>query len=601
MKIKLFILLLSFTGTLFGQQGQSAIDSLSKCLLMAQNDSARASILRSTATVFISQGNYPMGVELLLKSKALFESIHNSYGIFRCVNQLSVCYCYLGQFEDALAYLKTAQLGLEDGLIYDNLALIFYHQNKINESLLYYKKALDFYKNKNDNRFIARLLNNVGSMYEIQKNDSAILFYLESLKVSEETNNKRDILSAYASLGDLSFRQGEIYKSFEYETKSLKLATEIKDLISIKETHLMLSDIYFKLGDYKNSILSYKSHIAIKDSLAGESTLKQIGRIEERFKNEKERALIMMEQSKKDILKAEELKHQRTQRNLFIGGFVIVLIFSVFLFRSFKKTQHQKNIISEQRKEVMDNIRYAKRIQDAVTTSPSLIKELLPNSFILNKARDTVSGDFLFAEAYQNEIILAVADCTNHSVSGAMMSILCHNLLNDAVINGNHAPSDILNYVNIAISKKFHQTEKDDTKGELDIVKDGMDVVVIKLDLVNMKYQYSGAYNPLIIIRDNKLSEIKADKLQLGQTNLKYKNNEGELKIGDMLFMSSDGYQDQFSSSGKKFMKKKFKELLLSISHKPINEQKMVLEKTLDEWQNGCPQTDDILVMGITI
>ena len=640
MKSKFLLLALFIcAGTINAENRQHLIDSLQSRLKTPLNDTTRANILNDISGYLIDMGKYDEAMSYAIQGKTISERVNFKTGIssaFRKIGGIALqqgeyakslenflqsvkignsneqffanrgigtVYYYQRDYDSALEYLfKSYNYNKHDGYTCSFIGNVYLDKRDYSYAFSYYTKSLECYTELGDENGISAMMNSIGTIYEYEnKNDSALVWYFKSLKIKQKVGDYQGICDALGGIGDVYFKQKKYSTSIKNQLECLELSKKIGYLISIKLTEQKLSEIYEQLGDKGKSFDHYKQYIIMRDSMFNEENTKNMVRTEMNFKFQKKEELAKYEQDKKDAIKQQELKNQRTQRNIFIVVSGIVLCFSIFLFLIFKKTQRQKNIIQLHKKEITDNICYAKRIQDAVMTPLSTIQENLPNSFVLNMARDTVSGDFLFLERYNNEIIVAVADCTNHSVSGAMMSILCNNLLGEAITHGNHIPSDILNYVNTTISKKFHQTEKDSTKKELDIVKDGMDVAIIKIDLINMTYQYSGAYNPLLIVRNNQILEIKADKLQLGQTKEKYKNNEGELQKDDMLYMSSDGYADQFSSSGKKFMKKKFKELLVSINQKHTSEQKSTLEQTICQWKNGYEQTDDILVMGIKI
>ena len=646
MKHLITFLLLSFAGTINAENRQHLIDSLQSRLKTTLNDTTRANILNDISGYLIDMGKYEEAMTYAIQGKTLSERVNFKTGISSAFRKMAGIQLQQGEYPKSLEnFLHSSRIGNANEQFFANrgIGTVYYYQHDYNSALKYffkcynynkndgytcsfignvyldkkdYNSALDYYNKslqsytelENENG-ISAMMNSIGTIYEYEnKNDSALVWYFKSLKIKQKVGDYQGVCDALGGIGDVYFKQKKYSASIKNQLECLELSKKIGYLISIKLTEQRLSEIYEQLGDKGKSFDHYKQYIIMRDSMFNEENTKNMVRTEMNFQFQKKEELAKYEQDKKDAIKKEELKNQRIQLNIFIGGFAIVLLFSVFLFRSFKKTQRQRNIIREQKKilehskkELTDNIQYSKRIQDAVMTPISQIQKIIPNSFVLNMARDTVSGDFLFMEKYKDEIIIAVADCTNHSVSGAMMSILCNNLLGEAIVNGNHIPSDILNYINTSISKKFHQTEYDNSKEEMDIVKDGMDVIIIKLDLINMKYQYAGAYNPLLLIRENQVIEIKADKLQLGQTKEKYKNNEGELQKDDVLYMSSDGYADQFSSSGKKFMKKKFKELLVSINQKHTSDQKSILEQTICQWKNGYEQTDDILVMGIKI
>ena len=261
----------------------------------------------------------------------------------------------------------------------------------------------------------------------------------------------------------------------------------------------------------------------------------------------------------------------------------------------------KKNELEEQKKDIEDSIRYAKRIQNAILPPMPYVKSLFPNSFIFYQSKDIVSGDFYWVGEVDNIKLMAIVDCTGHGVPGAFMSIIGNNQLTQTVgIERTDLPSKILNDVNSGVTALLRQT-----KGNTE-VKDGMDLALISIDYETLELNFAGAYNPLYIIRDKELIEIKADKFPisgfLNQDLEKFNNNKFQLKKDDMLFMFSDGYMDQFGGpKGKKFKSRNMKNLMIEICHLPCEEQHDILKNTITDWMVNEEQVDDILVSGIKI
>ncbi|MCK4661496.1 MAG: SpoIIE family protein phosphatase [Bacteroidales bacterium] len=260
----------------------------------------------------------------------------------------------------------------------------------------------------------------------------------------------------------------------------------------------------------------------------------------------------------------------------------------------------QRDEISEQKQSITDSIYYARRIQNAILPPKKNISEFLSDHFILYKPRDIVSGDFYWISQKENFIYIAAADCTGHGVPGAFMSMMGVAFLNEIVSKYDKIKAnEILNYLRENVKNSLHQTGK---KNE---AKDGMDIALCAIDKTKYCLQYSGANNPLFIIRNNELIIYKPDKMPIGIHIRDYKpftNNIINLKKGDLIYIFSDGYIDQFGGkSGKKFMSKNFKELLLNINQKPIKEQLEILDNTIEDWKKDTEQIDDILVIGIRI
>ncbi len=261
--------------------------------------------------------------------------------------------------------------------------------------------------------------------------------------------------------------------------------------------------------------------------------------------------------------------------------------------------EEQKKLIEEKNKDITDSINYAKRIQDALLPEQALLSSILPESFILFKPKDIVSGDFYWFTEYGHKKIVVAADCTGHGVPGALMSMIGSNTLNKLITeNGITNPGEILNALHLEVRKALKQNE---TKSQ---TRDGMDVAIICIS--NDTLQYAGAQRPLWIIKDNNLTEIKANKFSIGGIQSEEKRvfttQEFTIEKNSSFYLTSDGYADQFGGkNGKKMMTKNFKELLLTLQNKSMLEQKQILDDTIEKWKGSREQIDDILVIGIKI
>ena len=260
----------------------------------------------------------------------------------------------------------------------------------------------------------------------------------------------------------------------------------------------------------------------------------------------------------------------------------------------------QKEIIEEKNKSITDSIIYAKRIQDATLPDLALIRSYLEQSFVLFKPKDIVSGDFYWIEKVGNTILFAVVDCTGHGVPGAFLSLIGHNALNQIVNELKIIePGKILDELN----RKVHKTLQNSL--EKNSIKDGMDMAICSLNLDTNILSFAGAYNPLYMIRDSNITVVKGDKMAIGSTiaeKAQFKTEEIQLKEGDAIYLFSDGYADQFGGpKGKKFKYSKFRDLLVSISEKDVDEQHEILVETMKIWQGELEQIDDLCVIGYKI
>ena len=259
--------------------------------------------------------------------------------------------------------------------------------------------------------------------------------------------------------------------------------------------------------------------------------------------------------------------------------------------------------IEQQKKHITDSIHYASRIQHAIMPPSEFVKQVLPQSFILYNPKDIVSGDFYWVMQADGKAYFAAVDCTGHGVPGAFMSIVGHDQLNYALnVKGARQPDQILNELNKGVSGTLRQ------KPGLAAVRDGMDIALCCIDYNKKTIQYAGAYNPLIIVRNGEMQIVKGDRFPIGafvgETLQLFKNNEIQLQTGDMLYVFSDGYADQFGGTNEKKEKllgKRFREFLLGIHARNMDEQLEALLQHYIEWKGSEEQVDDILVIGVRI
>jgi serine phosphatase RsbU (regulator of sigma subunit) len=262
-----------------------------------------------------------------------------------------------------------------------------------------------------------------------------------------------------------------------------------------------------------------------------------------------------------------------------------------------ERVERQSERVTELYTDLQASIDYAQRLQSTILPSEEAIREVFAQHFVMYRPKATVSGDFYWFANKGKKLMFAAADCTGHGVPGAFMSLVGHNALNQATKVYNK-PSQVLNTVNRLSAQALRANENH-------LVKDGMDIALCTVDLEAMELEFSGAQNPLYIVRGSELIELEADGFSIGS----YVNGEreftakkSELKSGDCIYAFSDGYADQFGGpAGKKFMRKQFRQLLLEINSLPMNEQLAALQKRFDDWRGDQEQVDDVLVVGVRI
>ena len=259
----------------------------------------------------------------------------------------------------------------------------------------------------------------------------------------------------------------------------------------------------------------------------------------------------------------------------------------------------QRNLLQRRTKNIEDSLKYAQRIQTAMFTTPREMKALFPESFIFQRPKDIVSGDFYWARRINGKILFSVADCTGHGVPGAFMSLIGLEFFRQIVVEKEILrPATVLNEMNHYFDLVFGNLE------ELSL-KDGIDLAFCAYDYKKRTLEYAGAFNPIYIIRNNEILEVKGDRIIVGPDyGVKrgpFQNRSVKMEEDDVLYMFSDGYADQFGGpEGKKFKYRRFRHLLMTLHKLPMEEQHRKIEENINEWMGvSHEQIDDLMVIGI--
>ncbi|PWJ40755.1 PP2C family protein-serine/threonine phosphatase [Sediminitomix flava] len=258
-----------------------------------------------------------------------------------------------------------------------------------------------------------------------------------------------------------------------------------------------------------------------------------------------------------------------------------------------EEIQTQNERLEKSQTTLISSLNYGRKIQSTLLNFQFNLKNSFDESFVFQRPRDIVSGDFYWCKEIDNKVIVVVADCTGHGIPSAFLTIIGATNLNQTVTGfGLTDPSKVLKSLDNMIIQDLNQ-DRDE----------GMDMGIIVLDKTNGNVTYSGANTPLYLIRNSEIEQIKGTRAPLGDTKIKDKSFENikiQLQKGDQLYLASDGFQDQFGGpNDRKYLKKRFREMLLKYSDLPMNRQKMKIEQEFTQWKNTQKQTDDILVLGI--
>ena len=587
------------------------------------------------------------------------EKLRKNYYRFHFNNMKGICYYLLNRESECLeSWLKTEKIAKIDNdtnlllSISNNIAVIYSTSGRETEALKIFKEQKKIYETKKDTGGIITacinistiiknkdsvvlLLNNalylVQNSASIDQSDALTNIYANLASIYIDTNSKKtfSLKKAKACLDSLILYAKEqsdveskilyygtiseyyiLKNQYNLALKNAKKGAELsKQMTGLTSPELLskLYEIHKKLKNYKKANFYLEEMVENKDSLEKLSAKEDITKYESEKEFEIQQKLDSLKhldeiriQQAETKAKEEEIKTQKIIEGVLFVGILLVIGFLGFVYKQLNTTKKQKLVIEEKQQEISDSINYAKRIQDAMMTSSVYLKDTLPKSFIFFKPKDVVSGDFYWIYKDQEDnIFFTVADCTGHGVPGAFMSMIGTSLLNEIIIEKEIKDTDkILYEMRAQIIKSLGQEQEG-------AQKDGMDISLCKLNMKNKTVEFSGAHNSLVHIRGEELKTYRGDHQPVGLLlgdKKPFTKHKVKLKKNDMLYIYSDGYQDQFGGEkGKKYMAAKFKNQLLKISKETEDQQLSLLDKEFSSWIKDYEQVDDVCVMGVRI
>jgi len=537
------------------------------------------------------------------------------------------------------------------------LGKYYYSENEFDQALDYLSNSESYGKKADDNMLVYLSYQLSGNIYsDIENYSKALNNYQRALKVAGEIGKKELIAETQLNIG-ISYQLLDRHKrSIDPLKDALSWSIQMEDPEFQLKCYELLIDSHKNLGE-NNKVVEYqKLHDnIIENHQKAEQTSQQLNALEEevqkadqekrkvrsrltqqsRLLRNTEDSLLAtkysLETTEQSLRLAEEIKEsQKLQiellskekeldeirikeqnarlknaaiiRNSIIGGILLAGALVFVLIRGYRKKLEANKEIDRQNKNIQSSINYAKRIQEAMLHKNDVRKELLPESFVLYKPRDVVSGDFYWISEikswYDPDVVIVAADCTGHGIPGAFMSMIGMNALNGIITNGIAESNQILK----ALDSEIRTALQQEATGN----KDGMDIALCIYRREKNIVEFSGAKNPLIYIQNGELNQIRGDIHSIGgsraQNGYEFKKHIVSIDQPTTFYIFSDGYQDQFGEiADTKFMSKRFKRLLLEIHEKPMDEQMDILNSTIEEWKGNIKQTDDILVMGVRL
>lgn len=599
-----------------------------------------ADFLNNRGYIYNNLGDISIALDYFHKSIKIQEEIKDKKGLAYSLNNVGFIYNSQGDIIKALEYYEKSlklreEISDNEGIAQSlsNIGNLFEQTGDKSKALRYYYQSLRIRETINDKLGQGYSLQNIGNIYEEQNNNAKALdFFTKSLKIRTEINDEQGIAYSLYNLGQLYLKENKIKLALDNALASLAISNKIGYPANIGAAANLLQDIYRKQNKYDKAYDMLKLSNRMKDSLNNSELQKVSVKKQFQYEFEKKENTAKAEQEKKDIKYNDQLQQNKIIITSVLIGLLIVITFSVFLYRRVKVIQKQNFIIETQKievdkqrelainrsivaekqkeiielhqKDILDSINYAKRIQYALLANERLLRASLPEHFVLFKPKDIVSGDFYWATQHNNNFYLAVCDSTGHGVPGAFMSLLNINFLNEAVIEKNIVkPNEILDHVRIRLIEHFSQEGG----------RDGMDAILMCINRSTNKITYAAANNAPIVIREGKALEMPKDKMPVGKGEKinSFTLFDLDMQTGDVLYLYTDGYADQFGGpDAKKFKNRQLNEFLTSISDLKMQEQINMLNLTYENWRTWTneagekcyhDQVDDICIIGIKI
>lgn len=574
-------------------------------------------------------GNYDKAALFYTNALKIQEEIKDSIAIANSLTGLGTVFEQQANYSEALNYqlkaIKIKELkGSKQSLAtsYNNVGLIYYSQKKFNDALIYFNKAIDIFNQGNNLTSLAMAYANIGNAYSEMGNKSqALVFKKNAYLIYQKLGNEDGMASQLLNLGIEYSKYNQHREAIENMLKCEDVAKRLNSKQLLLDCYSCLHKSYNLSGNVSKAYEYSEKYIELNKEMFNEERGRQINELNTKYQTEKKQKEIELLNKDKKIseLQLSENENKLNRQRIVIIGAVVVLLLLVFvafmLFSQNKLKQktneqlaafnielkNQKHIIEEKQKEILDSITYAKRLQEAILPDKKEIESVLNQRrsefFILYQPKDIVAGDFYFFERKGDLLFFAAADCTGHGVPGAMVSVVCSTALNRSVNEFNLCDTGkILDKTRELVLETFAKNDKN--------VKDGMDISLCSLSLSSLTFHWSGANNPLWYFNTGVFKEIKADKQPIGQTEdpKPFSQNAVSVNKGDMIYLLTDGYADQFGGpKGKKFKYKQLEEILVEIHTLPATDQELVLRQKFDAWRGQLEQVDDVSIIGIRI
>lgn len=556
-----------------------ALDLVLEANLLSRNELYTDGIANSLKLIALSYQhltNYAEAMKYALEAKEIFKAISNKKGEAACLNILGAVYNFLGELNKRLACNldclalrieikdEKAQLGSLNNIGDTYLSLKDY-----DNALVYFNQCLT-YTNIPDN-ILAIVNSNIAEVY-YYKNDFELAqeYNKLGLKYALKSDYLQIIVASFTLSAEIYLKRKQVKEAIIKLKKALKLLATGESKEQEFQVYELLSKAYSQKEDWSNAYLFLNKHNQLRNRVIEDNNTQKINKIEFDY------------QYKSITTEAKEIKEKNE-----------------LLTKAFSQIEKQSKEIAAKNKSITDSIHYAKRIQFAILPEEKKTRTYLKDYFVYYQPKDIVSGDFYWIEKVKDEIIFSVIDCTGHGVPGAFVSLIAYNALNKVVLEKQITePAAIINEMNIIVTELF--------KSSGEKIRDGMDMGICTWNTKKNTLQFAGAFNSLFVFSKQELKEIKGNRESVGASiylqRKEFINHQVNINKGDIVYLSSDGFPDQFGGEkGRKLKWKGLKEFLGNLGAFPIEEQKQMVDNFFMNWKNELEQLDDVCMIGVKI
>ncbi len=618
----------------------------------------QAKVNNNIGVVYRRLDNHSQATEYHLTALKFAEEIKDTFSTSVSLNSLGNIYSLNGQYKDAIQYferaleLSSAQknlLGL--AINNNNIGEVYEFSGNMEKAQVYYQKSLDYNRQLNSDKGIAINLNALGKIHLYYNQPKlALSLFSQALEIDKRLGDRKFIADSYTNLGKAQVALGMFDEAQLTLNRAIHVASEINSLIHFQLIYEELSLLEKKKHNTVKAFDYYVKSVVYKDSIINEKNDRHIASMRILFESEKKEKEIEILKQRQEI-DQKEIDTQNKMRNYLMGGLILsfmLLALAVFAFNNKKRANRilaiqkeeieranhalreqkeeietqkekieqqnhnieQKNkhledaylIIEDYIGKITDSIKYAERIQHAIQSPLSQYNSYFADSFLFSSPKDIVSGDFYWFASKSDTCFFAVADCTGHGVPGAFMSIIGMDLLNQGINQfGLGSTHELLHFLNEELRRKLRKNENDEL-----VLKDSMDIALCSFNRSTKELCYSGALIPIFIVQNGNVETLKPDYTSIGAGKRifsgEFKTQTLTLKENDWIYISTDGFTDQFGGlDKKKYMRARLLQSIVRFNHLPANQQYSEFKSEFFSWKRDNEQIDDVLLLGLKV